>query len=59
MLEEKYPNDNSSNASVRYDVQKGRASKRTKQDRKLNGPPQNNPWVWLPTELLNLSLIHI
>ena len=53
MLEEKYPNDNSSNASVRYDVQKGRASKRTKQDRKLNGPPQNNPWVWLPTELLN------
>ena len=46
MLEEKYLNDNSSNASVRYDVQKGRASKRTKQDRKLNGPP-NNPWVWL------------
>ena len=52
MLDEKYPNDNSSNASVRYDVQKGRASKRTKQNRKLNGPPQNS-WVWLTAELLN------
>ena len=53
MLKEKYPNDNSSNASVRYDVQKGRASKRTKQDRKLNGPPQNSQWIWLTPELLN------
>ncbi len=54
MLEEKYPNDNSSNASVRYDVQKGRASKRTNQDRKFNGPPKkNNPWIWLTVELLN------
>jgi len=54
MLDEKYPNDNSSNASVRYDVQKGRASKRTNQDRKFNGPPKkNNPWIWLTAELLN------
>ena len=53
MLDEKYPNDNSSNASVRYDVQKGRASKRTKQDRKLNGPPKNSHWIWLTPELLN------
>ena len=53
MLDEKYPNDNSSNASVRYDVQKGRARKRTKQDRKLNGPPKNSQWIWLIPELLN------
>jgi len=52
MLDEKDIKIHSSNANNRYEVQKGRASRRTNQDRKLNGPPKYQPWVWLTAELL-------
>jgi len=52
MLDEKDIKIHSSNANNRYEVQKGRASRRTNQDRKLNGPPKYQPWLWLTAELL-------
>ena len=41
-----------SNARNQYEIQKGRASRKTRKDRKLYAPPQSEPWVWLTTELL-------
>ena len=47
MIDENDFKTSSLNANNRYEVQKGRASKRTNQDKKLNGPPKNSPWIWL------------
>ena len=40
------------NASIKYAIQKGRASRKTSRDKKMYGPPQGEPWIWLSTELL-------
>ena len=53
MLDEKDIKIQSSNANNRYEILKGRASRRNNKDRKLNGPPKNSPWIWLTAELLN------
>ena len=52
MIDENDFKTSSSNANNRYEVQKGRASRRTREDRKLNGPPKYQPWLWLTAELL-------
>ena len=45
-------NDSQSNASIKYSIQKGRSSRPKGREKKLNSPPQGEPWIWLPTELL-------
>ena len=45
-------NPPSSNASVQYSIQKGRASRKTSRDKKMYGTPKGEPWIWLSTELL-------
>ncbi|MDA9620941.1 hypothetical protein N9S51_01305 [Pelagibacteraceae bacterium] len=52
MLEEKDIKTYSSNARHQYEVQKGRVSPKTSRDKKMYGPPQDESWIWLTTELL-------
>ena len=52
MLEEKELTSFQSNARHQYEIQKGRASRKTTRDKKLYSPPQDEPWLWLPTALL-------
>ena len=40
------------NASIKYAMQKGRASRKTSRDKKMYGTPKGEPWIWLSTELL-------
>ena len=42
----------SSNASIKYSIQKGRVGRKTSSEKKLYGPPKGEPWIWLSTELL-------
>ena len=52
MLEEKEFTSSQSNARHQYEIQKGRASRKSSRDKKLYGPPQDESWIWLTTELL-------
>ena len=45
-------NYSQSNACNKYEVLKGRRSRKSSRDKKLYGPPSGEPWVWLSTELL-------
>ena len=52
MLEEKELTSFQSNARHQYEIQKGRASRKSSRDKKMYGPPQDESWIWLTTELL-------
>ena len=53
MLEEKEFTSSQSNARHQYEIQKGRAGRKTSRDKKMYGPPQDESWIWLTTELLS------
>jgi len=52
MLNNKDVTSHQTNARHQYEVQKGRVSRKTSRDKKMYGPPQDESWIWLTTELL-------
>ena len=52
MLNDKDVTSHQANARHQYEVQKGRASRKTSRDKKMYGTPKGEPWIWLSTELL-------
>ena len=52
MLNDKDVTSYQANARHQYEVQKGRVSRKTSRDKKMYGPPQDESWIWLTTELL-------